>query len=150
MQIFAKEWVEYPFNPIALASTLSLRNHFSAQCERNLKVPPFCLGFANGLCAFLVKGAKKQIFVWRHLPQKFCMHQWRSYMSGCDSTRSHQYAWAPIRPMPWDGSPSQATSGQPAILALPWSPLRRLTLSVLFLIGTTSYQTTCTSPQDFQ
>ena len=38
----------------------------------------------------------------------------------------------------------QATSGQPAIRALATAPLRRLTLSVLFTITTTSYQTTCT------
>ena len=34
--------------------------------------------------------------------------------------------------------------GQPIIWALPQSLLRRLTLSVLFTITTTSYQTTCT------
>ena len=38
----------------------------------------------------------------------------------------------------------QATSRQPAIQALPRSVLRRLALSVLFTIATTSYQTTCT------
>ena len=38
----------------------------------------------------------------------------------------------------------QAWSGQPAIQALATAPLRRLTLSVLFTIMTTSYQTTCT------
>ena len=38
----------------------------------------------------------------------------------------------------------QAWSGQPAIQALPQSPLRRLALSMLFTIMTTSYQTTCT------
>ena len=38
----------------------------------------------------------------------------------------------------------QAWSGQPAIQALPWSPLRRLTLSMLFTLQSTSYQTTCT------
>ena len=37
----------------------------------------------------------------------------------------------------------QATSGKPAIWALPQSPLRRLALSALFTIVTTSYQTTC-------
>ena len=41
----------------------------------------------------------------------------------------------------------QATSGQPAIYTLPQSPLRRLVLSMLFTIVTTSYQTTCTSLQ---
>ena len=38
----------------------------------------------------------------------------------------------------------QATSGQPAIRALATAPLRRLALSVLLIIATTSYQTTCT------
>ena len=38
----------------------------------------------------------------------------------------------------------QATSGQPAIWTLATAPLRRLALSVLFTIMTTSYQTTCT------
>ena len=38
----------------------------------------------------------------------------------------------------------QAWSSQPAILALPWSPLRGLTLSMLLTWSTTSYQTTCT------
>ena len=38
----------------------------------------------------------------------------------------------------------QAASGQPAIRALATAPLRRLALSVLFTIVTTSYQTTCT------
>ena len=38
----------------------------------------------------------------------------------------------------------QATSGQHAIWALATAPLRRLALSVLFTIVTTSYQTTCT------
>ena len=37
----------------------------------------------------------------------------------------------------------QAWSRQPAIWALPQSPLRRLTLSVLFTSWSTSYQTTC-------
>ena len=41
-------------------------------------------------------------------------------------------------------SHQQAASGQPAIRALPRSPLRRLALSVLFTIVTNSYQTTCT------
>ena len=38
----------------------------------------------------------------------------------------------------------QAWSRQPAIWALATAPLRRLTLSVLFTIVTTSYQITCT------
>ena len=38
----------------------------------------------------------------------------------------------------------QAVSGQPGIRALAMAPLRRLVLSVLFTIMTTSYQTTCT------
>ena len=38
----------------------------------------------------------------------------------------------------------QATSGQPAIWSLATAPLRRLALSVLFTITSTSYQTTCT------
>ena len=45
----------------------------------------------------------------------------------------------------WDGmllSYHQATSGQHAIWALAMAPLRRLALSVLFTIVTTSYQTT--------
>ena len=39
---FAKEWVEYPFNPIALASTAIIKESLfcnaitNAQCERNL------------------------------------------------------------------------------------------------------------------
>ena len=41
-------------------------------------------------------------------------------------------------------SEHQAWSGQPAIWALPRSPIRRLALSLLFTIVTTSYQTTCT------
>ena len=41
-------------------------------------------------------------------------------------------------------SKHQAWSRQPAIRALPQLPLRRLALSVLFTIATTSYQTTCT------
>ena len=42
MQIFAKEWVEYPFNPIALESTAIAKESLfcnaiaNAQCERNL------------------------------------------------------------------------------------------------------------------
>ena len=42
MQIFAKEWVEYPFNAIALASTAITKESLfckaiaNAQCERNL------------------------------------------------------------------------------------------------------------------
>ena len=44
MQIFAKEWVEYPFNPIALASTAIVKESFfcnaiaNAQCERNIRL----------------------------------------------------------------------------------------------------------------
>ena len=40
---FAKEWVEYPFNPIALASIAIAKESLfcnaiaNAQCERNLK-----------------------------------------------------------------------------------------------------------------
>ena len=40
---FAEEWVEYPFNPIALASTAIAKELIfcnaitKAQCERNLK-----------------------------------------------------------------------------------------------------------------
>ena len=42
MQIFAKEWVEYPFNPIALTSTAIAKESLfcnaiaNAQCEMNL------------------------------------------------------------------------------------------------------------------
>ena len=42
MQIFTKEWVEYPFNPIALVSTaLAKESVFcnaiaNSHCERNL------------------------------------------------------------------------------------------------------------------
>ena len=41
------EWIEYPFNPIALASTGIAKDSLfcnaiaNAQCERNLKVAPF-------------------------------------------------------------------------------------------------------------
>ena len=42
----------------------------------------------------------------------------------------------------------QAASGQPAIQALAMAPLRRLALSVLFTITTTSYQTTLYSLQE--
>ena len=46
-------------------------------------------------------------------------NQCRLPMSGYDSTRPHQYACVPIRPLQQDGSLShQATSGQPAI----WFP----------------------------
>ena len=38
----------------------------------------------------------------------------------------------------------QAASGKPAIQALATAPLRRLALSMLYTIVTTSYQTTCT------
>ena len=47
MQIFAKEWVEYPFNPIALASTAITKESLfyndiaNAQCERNLTCDHF-------------------------------------------------------------------------------------------------------------
>ena len=43
MQVFAKEWVEYPFNPIALASTAVAKESLfcnaiaNVQCERKLK-----------------------------------------------------------------------------------------------------------------
>ena len=43
MQIFAKEWVQYPFNPIALTSTAIAKESLfcntmaNAQCERNLE-----------------------------------------------------------------------------------------------------------------
>ena len=43
MQNFTKEWVEYPFNPIALVSTaIAMESLFrnaiaNTQCERNLR-----------------------------------------------------------------------------------------------------------------
>ena len=38
MQIFAKEWVEYPFNPIALASTTIAKESTSAMLSLTLSV----------------------------------------------------------------------------------------------------------------
>ena len=54
MQIFAKKWVQYPFNPIALVSTAIAKESLfcNAHCERNLKSCSHGAIFiaTNGLC----------------------------------------------------------------------------------------------------
>ena len=70
---------------------------------------------------------------------------WYIICRGIPIPQSYEYAWAPIRSLPLGVSvitkpdPGNLPSGHCHRL-----PLRRLALSVLFTITTTSYQTTCT------